>query len=88
MTHSGLSREALAAHDKFENKTEEVDEAKLVISRILEKQLGHDFSATRARRSSGGCCAGCRSRNSTSWRATSTGCAAIPTKSTRCSVTS
>jgi two-component system CheB/CheR fusion protein len=49
LASSGLSQEALAAHDKFENKTEEVDEAKLVISRILEKQLGHDFSGYKGK---------------------------------------
>ena len=49
LASSGLSQEALAAHDKFENRTEEVDEAKLVISRILEKQLGHDFSGYKGK---------------------------------------
>jgi len=39
----------LAEHDKLENKTEEIDEAKLVISRILEKQLGHDFSGYKGK---------------------------------------
>ena len=39
----------LAEHNKLENKTEEIDEAKLVISQILEKQLGHDFSGYKGK---------------------------------------
>jgi hypothetical protein len=39
----------LAEHDKLEKQTEEIDEAKLVISRILEEQLGHDFSGYKGK---------------------------------------
>jgi two-component system CheB/CheR fusion protein len=46
---SRLSQNGLAEHDWLENKTEEVDEAKLVILRILEKQLGHDFSGYKGK---------------------------------------
>jgi two-component system CheB/CheR fusion protein len=46
---SRLSQNGLAEHDRLENKTEEVDEAKLVFSRILEKQLGHDFSGDKGK---------------------------------------
>jgi two-component system CheB/CheR fusion protein len=49
LARSRLSQRGLAEHDKPENKTEEVDEAKLVISRILEKQLGHDFSGYKGK---------------------------------------
>jgi two-component system CheB/CheR fusion protein len=49
LARSRLSQDGLAEQDKLENKTEEVDEAKLVISRILEKQLGHDFSGYKGK---------------------------------------
>ena len=49
LARSRLSQHGLDEHDKLENKTEEVDEAKLVISRILEKQLGHDFSGYKGK---------------------------------------
>lgn len=84
-----LLQNGLAENKKLENRTEEVDEAKLVISPGAWKSSSAMTSAaTRARRSSVGCCAGCRSSNSTSWRDTSSGCAATPKKLRRCLATS
>ena len=46
---NGRSPQGGLAEHKLENKTEEIDEAKLVITRILEKQLGHDFSGYKGK---------------------------------------